>query len=143
MKNKFLFLLAALLFIGGIHATAQTTLQPRNYFKVLASAGSIVNTEADTLTLSGLDMDKATYRYNYAITRTNVSGTTNVTVILQESNETSGTTNWYTVATASGTGATTTFIQAAQNYGPRHRIILTGAGTQSTTYRVTARLTKL
>lgn len=143
MKSKFLFLLTVvLLFIGGIHATAQTTLQPRNYYKVLVSLDTITNTEADTIPLA-LSLDKVSYKYNYGLTRTSLSGTANVTVILQESNETSGTTNWYTVATATGTGATNANISGAQNYGVRQRIILTGSGTQSTSYRLTARLTKL
>jgi len=142
MNFKFLFAALLFLFIGGIHASAQTTLQPRNYYKVLAASGGIVNTEADTVALA-LSLDKVNYRYNYVLTRTTGTGTLNIAAVLQESNETTGTTNWYTIGTFTGTGAGVVNLSGAQTYGVRHRIILTGTGTQSSTYRLTARLTRL
>ena len=119
MKNKFLTALFVCLFAAfGLSAQSY-------YSRTLVTLDTITNTEADTA-------------------RTSLSGTANTTMVLQESNvSTGGAATWYTVATASGTGATVTTISAANLYGRRHRLILTGTGTQSTSYGITATLKKV
>lgn len=67
----------------------------------------------------------------FVITRTNISGTTNVTVNLQGSLDNS---EWVTVSTASGTGATTTTITVDNMYYRFYRLQFVGSGTQSTRY---------
>lgn len=134
---KYILSIIAALFIFGA-ASAQKTGD--YYSKVMVTLGTITNTEADTINL-GVNL-LSNYTYNYIISRTQLSGTANTTVKLQESNELTGSV-WYDVATASGTGATVGIIQGANTYGVRHRILITGTGTQSLSYKLTARLKKV
>lgn len=130
-------------------------LSAQSYFNpTVVTLDTITNTEADTMyivltgsasvySVANATVFNSNFIYNYVINRTSLSGTANTTLVLQESNvKTGGTGTWYTVATASGTGATTTTISAANLYGRRHRLILTGTGTQSTSYGITATLKK-
>lgn len=133
---KYILSIIAALFIFGA-ASAQKTGD--YYSKVMVTLDTITNTEADTINL-GVNL-LSNYTYNYIISRTQLSGTANTTVKLQESNELTGSV-WYDVATASGTGATVGIIQGANTYGVRHRILITGTGTQSLSYKLTARLKK-
>lgn len=109
---------------------------------------TLTNTESDTLTVTPLLLSN--WRYNYVLTATQQSGTKSVITILQENSErTSGT--WYEVERDTATGASTTVLRlhGASNpdgigwaKGVRHRVILTGTGTQATTYTLRAILKK-
>jgi hypothetical protein len=87
------------------------------------------------------------WSYNYVVTAANVSGTTNIIAILQESNARTGNV-WYEVErdtlAAAGTkrlhGGTTKPLGYVK--GVRQRLILDGSGTQVSTYAATLTLKK-
>lgn len=142
MKNKILTALFVCLFAAfGLSAQSY-------YSRSLVTLDTITNTEADTILVgpsaSTYYTFNSNFAYIYVLARTSLSGTANTTMVLQESNvSTGGAATWYTVSTASGTGATVTSVSAANLYGRRHRLILTGTGTQSTSYGITATLKKV
>ena len=142
MKNKILTALFVCLFAAfGLSAQSY-------YSRSLVTLDTITNTEADTILVgpsaSTYYTFNSNFAYIYVLARTSLSGTANTTMVLQESNvSTGGAATWYTVSTASGTGATVTSVPAANFYGRRHRLILTGTGTQSTSYGITATLKKV
>ena len=142
MKNKILTALFVCLFAAfGLSAQSY-------YSRTLVTLDTITNTEADTILVGPSATSYYTFNSNFAyiyvLNRTSLSGTANTTMVLQESNvATGGASTWYTVSTASGTGATVTSVSASNLYGRRHRLILTGTGTQSTSYGITATLKKV
>lgn len=142
MKNKILTAFFVCLFAAfGLSAQSY-------YSRTLVTLDTITNTEADTILVGPSATSYYTFNSNFAyiyvLARTSLSGTANTTMVLQESNvATGGAATWYTVATASGTGATVTSVSASNLYGRRHRLILTGTGTQSTSYGITATLKKV
>lgn len=142
MKNKILTAFFACLFMAfGLSAQSY-------YSRTLVTLDTITNTEADTILVGPSATSHYTFNSNFAyiyvLNRTSLSGTANMTMVLQESNvATGGASTWYTVSTASGTGATVTSVSASNLYGRRHRLILTGTGTQSTSYGITATLKKV
>jgi hypothetical protein len=71
----------------------------------------------------------------FQVVRTSISGTANIALKVEQSNIASGNTDWVSVATGSGTGATTEALQLTSMNGLRYRLILDGTGTQSTSYR--------
>lgn len=93
---------------------------------------TITNAELDTITLPVNFI--SLYTGLATVERTNLSGTTNVSVFLDESNFTSGTNNWYTINTVAGTGATVAIASQTELAGIRYRIRIVGSGTQSTRY---------
>ena len=106
---------------------------------------TITNTGADTLTVPTTLV--SLWSYNYVITAANVSGTTSIIAVLQESNARTGTV-WYEVErdtlAAAGTkrlhgGAINTLGYVK---GLRHRLILTGTGTHVSTYAANVTLKK-
>ncbi len=105
------------------------------------TADTITDAENDTLSLPYNLFSSFTSLYQ--MTRTNLSGTTNVAVTLQQSALTSGNTDWITVGTTSGTGATAEALTLNPTYGVRYRLIFDGTGTQSSRYTLTAVLKKL
>lgn len=115
------------------------------------NASNIVRYTFALDTISNANNDTLSFPYNvfssysslYQITRTNISGTTNVSVALQQSAVTSGNSDWVTVATTSGTSSTNEALTLNPTYGIRYRLIVDGTGTQSTSYRITAVLKKL
>jgi hypothetical protein len=142
MKNKILTALFVCLF-AAIGLSAQSY-----YSRSLVTLDTITNTEADTILVgpsaSTYYTFNSNFAYIYVLARTSLSGTANTTMVLQESNvSTGGAATWYTVSTASGTGATVTSVSASNLFGRRHRLILTGTGTQSTSYGITATLKKV
>ena len=142
MKNKILTALFVCLFAAfGLSAQSY-------YSRSLVTLDTITNTEADTILVgpsaSTYYTFNSNFAYIYVLARTSLSGTANTTMVLQESNVTTGgAATWYTVSTASGTGATVTSVSASNLFGRRHRLILTGTGTQSTSYGITATLKKV
>ena len=142
MKNKILTALFVCLF-AALGLSAQSY-----YSRSLVTLDTITNTEADTILVgpsaSTYYTFNSNFAYIYVLARTSLSGTANTTMVLQESNVTTGgAATWYTVSTASGTGATVTSVSASNLFGRRHRLILTGTGTQSTSYGITATLKKV
>ena len=97
---------------------------------------TISNAANDTLTVPWVLQSR--YTGALQITRTNISGTTNLSVVIQTSvtGASSSDATWVTVATSAGTGATTELLTLAETYGQRHRIIVDGSGTQSSSYRL-------
>lgn len=149
MKNKFLTALFVCLFAAfGLSAQSY-------YSRTLVTLDTITNTEADTIYVvfgtralteanANLAPFNSNFAYIYVLNRTSISGTANTTMVLEESNVASGgASTWYTVATASGTGATTTTITGASLPGRRHRLKFTGTGTQLTSYGITATFKKI
>jgi hypothetical protein len=97
------------------------------------TGGAIVNAEKDTLALPNF---LSNYQLQIQATRTAGTGTHNVKVYLDESCYTAGTANWRVIDSTTTTTATLGFIRQAVTYGLRHRIRMSGTGTQSSTYTV-------
>lgn len=95
--------------------------------------GAIVNAEKDTLSLPNF---LSNYQLAIQTTRTAGTGTHSVKLYLDESIYSTGTTNWRTIDSTSTTTATQAFLRQSVTYGLRHRIRMSGAGTQSSTYTV-------
>lgn len=99
---------------------------------------TISDTEADTLLIPTNLLSDLTY--NWTITTTELSGTLDITAVVQESNTIGGTpTDWVPVGTQAITADTTVRIAGDRVYGTRQRIILTGSGTQEGQYVLNAR----
>lgn len=97
---------------------------------------TITDSEIDTLLLPA-DFTSP-WSYAFHVVTDSLSGTDTLAFTVQESILKSGTTDWVTIA--SGTGSKTVSpvrINAALMYGRRVRLIIRGSGTQSTTYAVT------
>lgn len=148
MKNKVLTALFVCLF-AALGLSAQTY-----YPRTLVTLDTITNTEADTIYIvtgsaSPLVAANATvfnsdFTYSVIFGRTSISGTANTTVILQESNvPTGGANTWYTIATASGTGATVAVMQGDHVRGRRLRAIITGTASNVVSYSATLTLKKV
>lgn len=160
MKNKIFigFLLAVFAMVGFSFNSSKTTVfqdetgvttmvkdffSPGIQYSKVWTRDTISNAEQDTLLLTGpLANLNSGFQYNYVIQRTNLSGTVNVGMILQESNETSGTANWYTVATTGTTSATTDKLQSPYTYGKRQRIIVSGGAVSQSTWYIVSLLLK-
>lgn len=98
---------------------------------------TISNAANDTLSLPATDV-QSNYEWSYFITRTSISGTANIAVAIQASGVRSGSTDWTQVGVTSATTATNEIVSGTSFYGRRHRIIVDGTGTQSTSYKITA-----
>jgi hypothetical protein len=104
---------------------------------------TLTDTEADTLYLPVNLLSNWTY--NYSIVKTELTGTLAVDLALQESARATGTTDWITIASTSAAQDTLeapATLQGANVYGVRHRLILTGSGTQTALYNIQAVLKK-
>jgi hypothetical protein len=98
---------------------------------------TITNAANDTLLLPATDV-QSNYEWSYFITRTSISGTANIAVSVQASGVRSGNTDWVQVGVTSATTATNEMVSGTSFHGRRHRIIVDGTGTQSTSYKITA-----
>lgn len=103
------------------------------YYAYTPDQDTITNTESDTLLLPVNFL--SSWTYSYSVVLANLSGTTNVAVALQRSNSLSSDTDWKTAATFTGTSGILQEV-ATDVPGVRHRLILTGSGTQSSTYNI-------
>jgi hypothetical protein len=101
------------------------------------SLDTITNAANDTLALPATDV-QSNYEWAYFITRTSISGTANIAVAVQASGVRSGNTDWTQVGVTSATTATNEVVGSTTFHGRRHRIIVDGTGTQSTSYKITA-----
>lgn len=135
MKNKILFLgLFALLAIGLYSFSKESTAEyyaPGGTYRY-ALTDTITNTEIDTVTFPVNFV--SLYTALLTVPRTQLSGTTNVTIYIDESSVTSGVTDWKVIDTLSGTGATVASFTQDELRGLRYRIRLAGTGTQSSRY---------
>lgn len=125
-------ILAAALFATLLQLKAQT-LDP--FYTYTFTPDTITNTESDTLLLPADFISP--WSYAYQIVMDSLSGTDTLSFVVQESVLRSGNTDWITVATGAGSASVRTRITGALMYGRRQRIIVNGAGTQSTRYSIT------
>jgi hypothetical protein len=117
--------------------------QAQNPLYYLWSLDTLTNTGSDTIYLSSagthataLDI-QSVYAGRWTVKRTNISGTTNIALKVESTPVRTGTTTlWASVATGAGTGATLEALTVNPMLDRRYRIILTGTGTQSTSYQV-------
>lgn len=126
-------------FVLMVGIAADYTAPPPQIYQYTWTADTITNTEADTLT--GVTLYYDLWNYNYTLTATQLSGSTNIIAVLQENNYTTGnTTAWYEVERDTLVGAGTLRLYGASNTAPslvkgvRQRVIQTGVGTQSSRY---------
>lgn len=125
------------------------------YYEKTYAKDTISNALNDTLYLpSNMRPVLSDFLQNWAITRTNISGTTNVAVKVEQTNYAySGTTpptaGWVTatnnVGTSAATAATTATTEAISipnSYGINYRVIVDGTGSQSTSYVIRVTLKK-
>lgn len=120
-----------------------TTIAPNaapQFFTKKWSLDTIANAANDTLALGSNILSN--YEWSYHITRTSISGTANIAVTVQSSGLTTGNDDWVTVATTSATTATNEILSGVSFYGVRHRLIVDGTGTQSSSYKITGVLKK-
>lgn len=130
-----LFIMGLLFFAGKPEHTAEPFATPNVLMKTW-TLDTITNAANDTLTLPWTMQSR--YTGALQITRTNISGTTNIAVSIQASVTSASSTDvtWVTVATTSATTATAELLTLAETYGQRYRIIVDGTGTQSSSYRL-------
>lgn len=95
---------------------------------------TITNAEKDTLLLPYTLLSRFTYLFS--VERTQLSGTANVKVYLDESNAQTGNTTWRTIDSTATTTATLAFFDGDEVYGRRLRLRISGTGTQSSTYKL-------
>lgn len=100
-----------------------------------STTGATLNAEKDTVTLP--EKFLSLYSGHFVIERTSLTGTHSVKVVLDESNATTGTTNWIPIDSVATTTATLGRISRTELLGVRYRLRLIGAGTQTSTYGVT------
>lgn len=108
------------------------------YYVYAPSQDTITNTEADTLTIPANLL--SLWSASFSVNLTQLSGTADVAVVIQKSNTSSGS-DWKTLDTFTGTSGLL-HEEYSELLGRRYRLILTGSGTQSTTYDIDAILKK-
>lgn len=105
---------------------------------------TITNTEVDTLIVGGGSTPGVNFQSNFeggvGVVIANLSGTSSLTIVVDEGFvDATGTVRYDngqdTITTTAAAG--TTFVDIGRLAGTRYRIRITGAGTQSTTYRLT------
>lgn len=134
MKNKFLFgILAtvAALFLFSFESEKQA-FAPTTPYRYTWTADTITNTEIDTVSVPASFLSN--YQFQIQAVRTSLSGTHNVKLYLDESNLTSGITDWRVIDSTSTTTATIGAIRQSVSYGLRYRVRVKGTGTQSSRY---------
>lgn len=129
MKKIILF---AVLIVSALSLKAQTL---DAFYTYTFTPDTITNTESDTLLLPA-DFTSP-WSFAYHITMNALSGTDTLSFVIQESVLRSGNADWITIATGAGSADVFTRITGALMYGRRQRIIVNGAGTQSTRYSIT------
>lgn len=134
MKNKFLF--GLLVFIGALFLfsfeSEKQAFAPTTPYRYTWTADTITNTEIDTVSVPATFLSN--YQFQIQAVRTSLSGTHNVKLYLDESNLTSGVTDWRVIDSTSTTTATIGAIRQAVSYGLRYRVRVKGTGTQSSRY---------
>ena len=95
------------------------------------STDTITNTESDTILLTPSLF--SFFKANHTVYADQLTGTVDLDVTVQESNNVDGG-EWYTVQTDSIATDLGTVSLTSDVYGIKRRIIITGVGTQSSTY---------
>lgn len=95
------------------------------------TSDTITNTGADTILLTPNLF--SFFKSNHTLYADTVSGTLNIAFVVQESPSLTGD-EWYNADSTSLTTVKGTVSQTSDVYGLRRRIILTGTGTQVSTY---------
>lgn len=124
-----------------IDENGNTTFLAAGAAKTLAKTytlDTLTNAANDTLSVPWIL--ESPYQYCYQFKVTNISGTTSIKVYLEQRNYTAST-EWTKVDSVSlaadpGSG----IMKGANTWGLGHRLIVDGAGTQSTSYRASALL---
>lgn len=140
-----LFLVGLLFFAGkpdyiadadAVEIESAEAFAPSKMLPYTWALDTIANAANDTLTVPWVLQSR--YTGALQITRTNISGTTNLSVVIQTSvaPASSSDDTWVTVATSSGTGATAELLTMSETYGQRYRVIVDGTGTQSSSYQL-------
>lgn len=135
MKNKFLFGLLAIvgaLFLFSFESEKQA-FAPTTPYRYTWAADTITNTEIDTVSVPASFLSD--YRFQIQAVTAQISGTRNLKIYLDESNLTSGTTDWRLIDSTSTTTTNVVAIRQAQSYGLRYRVRVKGVtGTMSVRY---------
>ena len=119
------------------NATEALGLNDRTTVSSSWAVDTITNTEVDTLTIGTNFLTN--YEGFVGVVITNLSGTSSLTIVVDEGwVDHTGTLRWDlgqdTITTTSA--AATVGVDIGRLAGTRYRIRVTGAGTQSTTYRL-------
>ena len=138
MKNKINFnlylmgFIALFLVIGLFSAfKGEGSGSTGQYYRPTIAVDTLTN--AETITVSIPQNLLSEYTYCYQLVRTNISGTTNILAVIDESSNTSGSADWKAIDTISGTSGIGR-ATGDEVYGVRHRVRLVGTGTQSTQF---------
>jgi len=162
MKNRIsIFSIIAVLLAFGLALMSfggdreDQTVGSGAYFEHAFALDTISNANNDTLYLPArLRPVRGGYSMQVSVTRTNISGTTNIAVKAEESawpytGSTPPTLGWASAlnsanaaAATAATTATTENINIPWTYGQSYRIIVDGTGTQSSSYRIRVFLKK-
>jgi hypothetical protein len=137
MKN-YIFGGVALILVGLLFFAGKPDYEPMasNLLTKTWALDTITNAANDTLLMPWTMQNR--YTGALQITRTNISGTTNLAITVQTNVASTSSTDatWITVLTSSGTGATAELLTLEETYGQQYRIIVDGTGTQSSSYRL-------
>ena len=137
MKN-YIFGGLSLLLVGLLFFAGKPDYEPMasNLLTKTWALDTITNAANDTLLMPWTMQNR--YTGALQITRTNISGTTNLAITVQTNIASTSSTDatWITVLTSSGTGATAELLTLEETYGQQYRIIVDGTGTQSSSYRL-------
>jgi hypothetical protein len=128
----------SLLLVGLLFFAGKPDYEPMasNLLTKTWALDTITNAANDTLLMPWTMQNR--YTGALQITRTNISGTTNLAITVQTNVASTSSTDatWITVLTSSGTGATAELLTLEETYGQQYRIIVDGTGTQSSSYRL-------
>lgn len=141
-------LLLALVVIGFSAFKATSASVPGGEAGMDAMAGGVsyyAETETDTITNAEIDtiaiggQFQSFWNYNYSVHGDQLSGTIALNVILQETNDPSGTLHWYEVQRDTvNADEEVVRLSSGSVEGVRQRLIIDGDGTQSAKYYVRA-----
>jgi len=141
--SKIFALLGVLAFVAALvaytlpsEAGLEAETNAGGIYKPAVRTATITNTGADTL-LIPVNLISLWER-NLVVSATQTSGTTNIIVVTQESNETTGNL-WYEVARDTLSAASGGLLKRSSGTvkGVRQRFIATGVGTHVSAYRAT------
>ena len=158
MKNAYRILFALLVVGAALSLFAFNRVEPlasNTFYEYTYTNDTIANAANDTLYLpSNMRPVLSNYQITYAVTRTNISGTTNLAVKVEESaykysGSTPPTAGWAaslnsagSAAATAATTATTEALYIPNAYGCSYRCIIDGTGTQSSSYVIRVILKK-
>lgn len=158
MKNAYNILFALLVVSAALSLFAFNRVEPlasNTFYEYTYTKDTIANAANDTLYLpSNMRPVLSNYQITYAVTRTNISGTTNLAVKVEESaykysGSTPPTAGWAaslnsagSAAATAATTATTEALYIPNAYGCSYRCIIDGTGTQSSSYVIRVILKK-